>query len=129
MQTSCHLCQSLSLRLAGDANQLPPVGPGTVLEAALQSSVVPVIDLQQIFRQECNSAIVALRARCQRRAAPRLCPGPPPCTPGERLWTDGLNDGLMLMHASASKFQAGQFPDFAWDHIPAHQVSICGLTA
>ena len=44
---------------AGDADQLPPVGPGGVLEAAIASGMIPVIDLRQIFRQAQESAIVS----------------------------------------------------------------------
>ena len=43
---------------AGDVDQLPPVGPGTVLADAIRSGVVPVIDLREIFRQAQQSAIV-----------------------------------------------------------------------
>ncbi len=42
----------------GDSDQLPPVGPGGVLEAAIASGTVPVVDLRQIFRQAQESAIV-----------------------------------------------------------------------
>ena len=43
---------------AGDADQLPPVGPGTVLDAAMQSGVIPIVDLREVFRQAQESAIV-----------------------------------------------------------------------
>lgn len=36
---------------AGDAEQLPPVGPGSVLRAIMEAGVVPVVDLRKIFRQ------------------------------------------------------------------------------
>ena len=61
-QKLCQVAQAHHSRTpwcTGDADQLPPVGPGTVLEAALQSGVVPVINLQQIFRQASNSAIIS----------------------------------------------------------------------
>jgi ATP-dependent exoDNAse (exonuclease V) alpha subunit len=35
----------------GDADQLPPVGPGSVLRDIMESGVVPVVDLRKIFRQ------------------------------------------------------------------------------
>ena len=37
--------------LTGDADQLPPVGPGSVLRDIMESGVVPVVDLRKIFRQ------------------------------------------------------------------------------
>ena len=42
---------------AGDVDQLPPVGPGTVLHSAIQSGVVPVVELHDIFRQAQQSQI------------------------------------------------------------------------
>ena len=35
-----------------------PVGPGTVLDAAMQSGVIPIVDLREVFRQAQESAIV-----------------------------------------------------------------------
>ena len=43
---------------AGDVDQLPPVGPGKVLSDAIQSGVIPGVDLRQIFRQAQQSNIV-----------------------------------------------------------------------
>lgn len=43
---------------AGDADQLPPVGAGSFLAAAIQSGAVPVVDLREVFRQAQGSAIV-----------------------------------------------------------------------
>ena len=44
---------------AGDVDQLPPVGPGAVLQAVIQSGVVPVVDLREIFRQAQQSQIIS----------------------------------------------------------------------
>lgn len=49
---------STQLVLVGDPDQLPPVGPGQVLRAAIQCGYIPVVDLRQIFRQAADSAIV-----------------------------------------------------------------------
>ncbi len=46
------------LILVGDANQLPSVGPGTVLQDILEGGVCPVIALEKIFRQAGESQIV-----------------------------------------------------------------------
>jgi len=48
------------LLLVGDAEQLPSVGPGNVLHDLMASGQVPVVALQQIFRQSGDSGIVAL---------------------------------------------------------------------
>ncbi len=46
------------LILVGDADQLPPVGPGNVLGDILKSEAVPSVRLREIFRQDENSMIV-----------------------------------------------------------------------
>ena len=53
-------------------DQLPPVGPGTVLSAAIQSGVIPVIDLREIFRQAEKSGIVAAAHAVQQGKFPNL---------------------------------------------------------
>ncbi len=47
-----------SLVLVGDVDQLPPVGAGQVLREIIRSDVVPVVRLDQVFRQAQRSAIV-----------------------------------------------------------------------
>ncbi len=47
-----------SLILVGDVDQLPSVGPGTVLRDLIESGVVPVVRLTEIFRQAARSQIV-----------------------------------------------------------------------
>ncbi|MGI6181241.1 MAG: ATP-dependent RecD-like DNA helicase [Agathobaculum sp.] len=46
------------LVLVGDADQLPPVGPGNFLRDVIGSQRVPTIQLTEIFRQARQSAIV-----------------------------------------------------------------------
>jgi exodeoxyribonuclease V alpha subunit len=46
------------LILVGDVDQLPSVGPGSVLKDLIDSGVVPVAVLRRIFRQEQQSLIV-----------------------------------------------------------------------
>jgi exodeoxyribonuclease V alpha subunit len=46
------------LILVGDVHQLPSVGPGSVLSDIIQSRVVPVVKLSQIFRQAAQSRII-----------------------------------------------------------------------
>ena len=46
------------LVLVGDVDQLPPVGPGQVLRAIIDSGVVQVVRLQTVFRQAQESHIV-----------------------------------------------------------------------
>lgn len=46
------------LLMVGDADQLPPVGPGAVLRDLIASRRVPTVRLQRIFRQAGESLIV-----------------------------------------------------------------------
>ena len=46
------------LILVGDADQLPPVGPGNVFSDILRSYAIPVVRLTEIFRQTAESRIV-----------------------------------------------------------------------
>ncbi|MEN9576908.1 MAG: hypothetical protein RL514_4763 [Verrucomicrobiota bacterium] len=47
-----------SLLLVGDINQLPSVGPGMVLRHLIESQVVPVVRLTEVFRQAAHSRII-----------------------------------------------------------------------
>ena len=57
-----HLLKALppssSLVLVGDADQLPSVGPGCVLKDIITSGRVPVVELNEVFRQAEASQIV-----------------------------------------------------------------------
>ena len=63
------------LIMVGDADQLPPVGPGNVLRDIIASGTVPVVRLTDIFRQGGRSAIVT--------NAHRINNGQPPILHGE----------------------------------------------
>ena len=47
------------LILVGDSDQLPSVGPGAVLKEIIASGLVPVVRLDQVFRQKNGSRIAA----------------------------------------------------------------------
>lgn len=57
-----HLLRALpghaSLLLVGDVDQLPSVGPGMVLGHLIESGVVPVVRLTEVFRQAAHSRII-----------------------------------------------------------------------
>jgi exodeoxyribonuclease V alpha subunit len=63
------------LILVGDADQLPSVGPGTVLADVIRSGVVPVVRLTEIFRQAGQSRIVAAAHAIHRGQVPEFSPG------------------------------------------------------
>ena len=71
-----HLLQAIpltaTLLLVGDADQLPSVGPGTVLQDLLGVPGVPAIRLTTIFRQAAQSRIVANAHRVNQGEFPDL---------------------------------------------------------
>ncbi|VFM95946.1 MAG: exodeoxyribonuclease V alpha subunit [Candidatus Kentron sp. G] len=67
------------LILVGDVDQLPPVGPGSVLADIIQSQRVTTVRLTEIFRQAATSRIVANAHLVNRGIVPeRSLPNAPP---------------------------------------------------
>ena len=60
------------LILVGDVDQLPSVGPGTVLQDLIESGVVPVVRLTEVFRQAANSQIITNAHRIRRGQMPDM---------------------------------------------------------
>ena len=60
------------LVMAGDANQLPSVGPGAVLKDMIESGTIPVVTLKTIFRQAQESDIVVNAHRINDGICPEL---------------------------------------------------------
>jgi ATP-dependent exoDNAse (exonuclease V) alpha subunit len=58
--------------LVGDVDQLPSVGPGTVLADLISSGVVPVVRLTEIFRQAAKSQIVTAAYAINQGRMPKL---------------------------------------------------------
>jgi exodeoxyribonuclease V alpha subunit len=63
---------SASLLLVGDVNQLPSVGPGMVLRHIIDSGVVPVVRLTEVFRQAVHSRIITTAHRINEGHMPEL---------------------------------------------------------
>ncbi|NTU44430.1 MAG: ATP-dependent RecD-like DNA helicase [Chlorobiaceae bacterium] len=55
-----------ALMLAGDVDQLPPVGPGFVLSDMISCGALPVVRLTEIFRQAQSSMIIVNAHRINR---------------------------------------------------------------
>jgi exodeoxyribonuclease V alpha subunit len=58
------------LILVGDIDQLPSVGPGTVLHDLIESGIVPVVRLTEVFRQAADSQIITAAHRIRRGQMP-----------------------------------------------------------
>jgi exodeoxyribonuclease V alpha subunit len=71
-----HLLRALpvtgSLLLVGDVDQLPSVGPGMVLRNIIDSGVVPVVRLTEVFRQAAHSRIISNAHRINEGNMPEL---------------------------------------------------------
>ncbi len=60
--------------LVGDVDQLPSVGPGAVLADMINSQVLPVARLTEIFRQAASSQIITTAHQINRGIPPRKTP-------------------------------------------------------
>ena len=71
-----HLLKALppetTLILVGDINQLPSVGPGSVLSDTIASGLVQVVELNEIFRQARDSSIIVNAHKINRGVLPSL---------------------------------------------------------
>ena len=64
-----------SLVLVGDVDQLPSVGPGNVLSDIIDSAVVPLCRLTEVFRQAAQSAIITNAHRINHGQVPQYPQG------------------------------------------------------
>ncbi|HUN57886.1 MAG TPA: ATP-dependent RecD-like DNA helicase [Candidatus Binataceae bacterium] len=64
------LTPNSSLLLVGDRDQLPSVGPGSVLKDVIASDLVPVVELREVHRQARESLIVSNAHRLNRGEYP-----------------------------------------------------------
>jgi exodeoxyribonuclease V alpha subunit len=76
VQLMSHLLWALpaqgSLLLVGDVDQLPSVGSGLVLRNLIESGVVPVAWLTEVFRQAANSRIITNAHRINQGLLPEV---------------------------------------------------------
>ncbi|HEY6394341.1 MAG TPA: ATP-dependent RecD-like DNA helicase, partial [Candidatus Binataceae bacterium] len=61
-----------SLLLVGDRDQLPSVGPGSVLKDVIASGLAPVVELREVYRQARTSMIVANAHRLNQGHFPEI---------------------------------------------------------
>ena len=66
--------QRAGLALVGDVDQLPSVGPGMLLQDLIDSGMVPVVRLTEVFRQAANSRIITSAHRIRLGQLPELTP-------------------------------------------------------
>lgn len=62
--------ETMSVLLVGDANQLPPVGPGAPFHAIVGQGLAPVVELHRIYRQGQGSPIPVVAQQVNRGEVP-----------------------------------------------------------
>lgn len=72
--TAC--ANGMQVVLVGDVDQLPSVGPGSVLRDIIESGAVPVTRLEYVYRQEEGSGISALAHQVNAGQTPELAAYP-----------------------------------------------------
>lgn len=97
------------LIIVGDADQLPSVGPGTVLYDLTHSGAVPVVRLDVIFRQAEESSIIA--------NAHRINQGQPPLLPQDM--NGNPRQDFFFFSATDQQEAANLIVDLAARRIPA----------
>ncbi|MDX6640721.1 MAG: exodeoxyribonuclease alpha subunit [Solirubrobacteraceae bacterium] len=95
--------------LVGDADQLPPVGAGRVLDDLLDSGDVPAVRLTEIFRQARRSLIVRAAHAINHGERPPTVPAGP----------DDLRDFFVIERDSAAELHA-EAVSLATQRLPAH---------
>jgi exodeoxyribonuclease V alpha subunit len=68
------IAKNTQLLLVGDNDQLPSVGPGKILEDLIESGKIPVVRLNQVFRQAASSAIIRNAHQINQGNYPKLEP-------------------------------------------------------
>jgi exodeoxyribonuclease V alpha subunit len=66
------LPENSALIMVGDVDQLPSVGPRNALRDLIESSMVPVVRLTQVFRQAAASRIITRAHLVRQRKMPEL---------------------------------------------------------
>ncbi len=101
------LASPARLILVGDIDQLPSVGPGSVLGDVIASGAVPTVRLTEIFRQAAESLIVVNAHRIQEGELPDLGVSPAASRPreaaGDRAPTVDKRDFFFLEEDDPAK--------------------------
>ena len=91
----------------GDINQLPSVGPGSVLKDIIESGVVDVVQLTEVFRQAATSQIIVNAHYINRGIVPEV----------GRNATDALTDFYFIRQDDPEQ-AATMIVDLVKNHIP-----------
>lgn len=90
------------LLLVGDADQLPPVGPGAVLRDLIASERLPTVRLHEIYRQAGESLIVTNAHRVNAGKMPISAPGAE-AVPGPEAVDEPARDFYVIEQPDAER--------------------------
>ena len=90
--------------MVGDSNQLPPVGAGNVLHDLIDSHMIPVVVLTEVFRQAMESLIVANAHRI---------------VGGEKIETNVKDKDFFVMEKTYPSIVASTVADLCTKRLPA----------
>lgn len=64
--------QNTAITLIGDKNQLPPIGPGAIFEALIETNSIPIFALKEIHRQGKNNTIIEIARKIADGRYPKI---------------------------------------------------------
>ncbi len=68
--------QNTAITLIGDKNQLPPIGPGAIFEALIETNSIPIFALKEIHRQAKNNTIIEIASQIAEGVYPKIPENP-----------------------------------------------------
>ena len=89
--------------MLGDSDQLPPVGAGNVLHDLIESRLLPVVELKEVFRQSMGSLIVTNAHRIVN---------------GEKIVADRKDGDFFLMERQTPAFAARTIAELYAERLP-----------
>ena len=103
----------------GDVDQLPSVGPGSVLRDIIASKRVPVVRLTEVFRQAATSQIVTNAHRINQGIFPQLAPVTP-YPESDCLWIEAEEpeEGVAALQGLVTRV----IPK--WGYVPQRDVQV-----
>lgn len=64
--------KNTAITLIGDKNQLPPIGPGAIFEALIETNSIPIFTLEEIHRQAKDNTIIEIARQIAEGAYPKI---------------------------------------------------------
>ncbi|HEY1348010.1 MAG TPA: ATP-dependent RecD-like DNA helicase [Ktedonobacteraceae bacterium] len=105
------IAPSAQVLLVGDIDQLPSVGPGMVLRDLIASEQIPVVRLNQVFRQAASSQIITNAHQINAGEYPHLVPT-----------TKFAESDCLWLEAAAPELGAEGIRHLVSEYLPVHGI-------